>query len=84
MRARDDAKFLRSADAGEAHEVLDGGFICAARARVREITGTTRSRAARRRAHGTRPRLVERNGWIAEPLGPLSSSESYHQNLYGR
>ena len=34
VRARDDPKFLRPADAGEAHEVLDGGFVRAARARV--------------------------------------------------
>lgn len=37
MRARDDPKFLRSADSGKAHEVLDGRFVRAARARIREI-----------------------------------------------
>ena len=37
VRARDDPKFLRPADAGKAHEVLDRGFVRAARARVRQI-----------------------------------------------
>ena len=37
VRARDGPKFLRPADAGEAHEVLHGGFVRAAGARVREI-----------------------------------------------
>jgi hypothetical protein len=37
VRARNDAKFLRAADAGEAHEVADRGRVGAARARVAEV-----------------------------------------------
>src|ERR1700722_15576503 len=52
VRARDDPKFFRPADAGKAHKVLHGGFVRATRARVRKIGEPLSLKGARRRAGG--------------------------------